>query len=82
IADLVTMILLAVFVGLNSESGQSMWLLLLLFGAGIVIYFVAKLKANKDTFFLPDSNGGVYFRNNASSFRMDGDGIYNWIEKL
>lgn len=41
-----------------------------------------KLKANKDTFFLPDSNGGVYFRNNASSFRMDGDGIYNWIEKL
>ncbi|KXI91062.1 sodium:proton antiporter [Bacillus cereus] len=41
IADLVTMILLAVFVGLNSESGQSMWLLLL-FGAGIVIYFVAK----------------------------------------
>jgi len=42
IADLVTMILLAVFVGLNSESGQSMWLLLLLFGAGIVIYFVAR----------------------------------------
>lgn len=42
----------------------------------------AKLKVNKDTFFLPDSNGGVYFRNNASSFRMDGDGIYNWIEKL
>ena len=42
----------------------------------------AKLKANKDTFFLPDSNGGVYFRNNASSFRMDGDGIYDWIEKL
>ena len=42
IADLVTMILLAVFVGLNSESGQSMWLLLLLFGAGIVIYFIAK----------------------------------------
>lgn len=42
----------------------------------------AKLKANKDTFFLPDSNGGVYFRNNSSSFRMDGDGIYDWIEKL
>ncbi|KMN46838.1 putative thiazole-containing bacteriocin maturation protein [Bacillus sp. LK2] len=41
-----------------------------------------KLKINKDTFFLPDSNGGVYFRNNSSSFRMDGDGIYNWIEKL
>ncbi|MEY8350332.1 monovalent cation:proton antiporter family protein [Bacillus cereus] len=42
IADLVTMILLAVFVGLNSESGQSMWLLLVLFGAGIAIYFVAR----------------------------------------
>ena len=42
----------------------------------------AKLKVNKDTFFLPDSNGGVYFRNNSSSFRMDGDGIYDWIEKL
>lgn len=42
IADLVTMILLAVFVGLNSTDGQSMWLLLVLFGAGIVIYFIAK----------------------------------------
>ncbi|PEY30021.1 putative thiazole-containing bacteriocin maturation protein [Bacillus cereus] len=41
-----------------------------------------KLKMNKDTFFLPDSNGGVYFRNNSSSFRMQGDGIYEWIEKL
>ncbi|KEK22207.1 putative thiazole-containing bacteriocin maturation protein [Bacillus gaemokensis] len=41
-----------------------------------------KLKMNKDTFFLPDSNGGVYFRNNSSSFRMQGDGIYQWIEKL
>ncbi|KFM99878.1 putative thiazole-containing bacteriocin maturation protein [Bacillus clarus] len=42
----------------------------------------AKLKINKDTFFLPDSNGGVYFRNNTSSFRMEGNGIYDWIEKL
>lgn len=41
-----------------------------------------KLKMNKDTFFLPDSNGGVYFRNNSSSFRMQGNGIYEWIEKL
>ncbi len=42
----------------------------------------AKLKMNQDTFFLPDSDGGVYFRNNVSSFRMQGDGIYEWIEKL
>lgn len=41
-----------------------------------------KLKMNKDTFFLPDSNGGVYFRNNSSSFRIQGNGIYEWIEKL
>ena len=41
-----------------------------------------KLKVNNDTFFLPDANGGVYFRNNSSSFRMQGDGIYQWIEKL
>lgn len=42
----------------------------------------SKLKMNKDTVFLPDSNGGVYFRNNSSSFRMEGNGIYEWIEKL
>lgn len=41
-----------------------------------------RLKINKDTFFIPDPNGGVYFRNNSSSFRMQGDGIYQWIEKL
>ncbi|MEN1935664.1 putative thiazole-containing bacteriocin maturation protein [Paenibacillus sp. 102] len=41
-----------------------------------------KLKMNKDTFFIPDPNGGVYFRNNSSSFRMQGSDIYQWIEKL
>ncbi|GIN22777.1 MAG TPA: putative thiazole-containing bacteriocin maturation protein [Bacillus bacterium] len=41
-----------------------------------------RLKVNRDTFFLPDSKGGVYFRNNSSSFRMEGNTIYQWIEKL
>ncbi|VEF48929.1 group-specific protein [Bacillus freudenreichii] len=41
-----------------------------------------RLKVKRDTFFLPDSKGGVYFRNNSSSFRMEGDTIYQWIEKL
>ncbi|MDR6224023.1 putative thiazole-containing bacteriocin maturation protein [Desmospora profundinema] len=40
------------------------------------------LKVKKDTFFLPDSNGGVYVRNNAVSFRMKGRTIHQWIEKL
>jgi putative thiazole-containing bacteriocin maturation protein len=42
----------------------------------------SRLKVKKDTFFLPDPNGGVYFRNNSSSFRMKGSTIYQWIEKL
>lgn len=41
-----------------------------------------RLKVKGDTFFLPDSNGGVYFRNNTGSFRMEGDMIDQWIEKL
>ena len=41
-----------------------------------------RLKVKRDTFFLPDSNSGVYFRNNESSFRMEGNGIDQWIEKL
>jgi monovalent cation:H+ antiporter-2, CPA2 family len=41
IADLATMILLAVFVSLN-ESGGNTWLLLILFAAGIVLYFIGK----------------------------------------
>ncbi|PLS10338.1 putative thiazole-containing bacteriocin maturation protein [Neobacillus cucumis] len=40
------------------------------------------LKVKRDTFFLPDPKGGVYFRNNLSSFRMEGNTIYQWIEKL
>ncbi|MEH7413927.1 putative thiazole-containing bacteriocin maturation protein [Neobacillus drentensis] len=42
----------------------------------------SRLKAKKDTFYLPDQQGGVYFRNNVSSFRMEGKTIYQWIEKL
>ncbi|WP_060206738.1 putative thiazole-containing bacteriocin maturation protein [Sporosarcina koreensis] len=41
-----------------------------------------RLKVKRDTFFLPDSNSGVYFRNNRSSFRMEGNTIVQWIEKL
>ncbi|RST72270.1 putative thiazole-containing bacteriocin maturation protein [Siminovitchia acidinfaciens] len=41
-----------------------------------------RLKVKRDTFFLPDPKGGVYFRNNSSSFRMEGNTIYQWIEKL
>ncbi|SDJ04371.1 putative thiazole-containing bacteriocin maturation protein [Alteribacillus bidgolensis] len=42
-----------------------------------------RLKVKRDTFFLPESNsGGVYFRNNESSFRMEGSMIDQWVEKL
>ncbi|MBS4210605.1 putative thiazole-containing bacteriocin maturation protein [Bacillus sp. FJAT-50079] len=41
-----------------------------------------RLKVKRDTFFLPDPKSGVYFRNNLSSFRMEGNTIYQWIEKL
>jgi putative thiazole-containing bacteriocin maturation protein len=41
-----------------------------------------RLKVKRDTFFLPDSNSGVYIRNNLSSFRMEGSMIDKWVEKL
>jgi len=41
-----------------------------------------RLKVKRDTFYLPDQEGGVYFRNNESSFRLKGDTIYKWIETL
>ncbi|MDQ0175900.1 putative thiazole-containing bacteriocin maturation protein [Bacillus chungangensis] len=41
-----------------------------------------RLKVKRDTFFLPDPNSGVYFRNNLSSFRMEGSTVDQWIEKL
>ncbi|WP_078427655.1 putative thiazole-containing bacteriocin maturation protein [Alkalihalobacterium alkalinitrilicum] len=42
----------------------------------------ARLKVKRDTFYLPDQEGGVYFRNNESSFRIKGNTIYLWIETL
>ncbi|PLC16098.1 putative thiazole-containing bacteriocin maturation protein [Bacillus paralicheniformis] len=42
----------------------------------------ARLKVNQDTWFLPDPNGGAYFRNNSGSFRIKGSSIAQWIEKL
>jgi putative thiazole-containing bacteriocin maturation protein len=41
-----------------------------------------RLKVKRDTFFLPDSHNSVYFRNNISSFRMEGASIDKWVEKL
>lgn len=42
IADLVTMILLAIFVSLNDGGEGNTWLLLILFAAGVILYIVAK----------------------------------------
>ncbi|WP_102347313.1 monovalent cation:proton antiporter family protein [Bacillus sp. Marseille-P3661] len=42
IADLVTMILLAVFVSLYGEGHGNMWLLLILFVVGLLLYFLGK----------------------------------------
>lgn len=41
-----------------------------------------RLKVKRDTFYLPEPNSGVYFRNNQSSFRIEGSGIDQWVEKL
>ena len=42
IADLVTMILLAVFASIYGNGEGNMWLLLILFGAGVLLYFLGK----------------------------------------
>lgn len=48
IADLVTMILLAVFVSLYDGGGGNTWFLLILFAAGMLLYFVGRrFKKNK-----------------------------------
>ncbi|UXH43992.1 putative thiazole-containing bacteriocin maturation protein [Rossellomorea vietnamensis] len=41
-----------------------------------------RLKVKRDTFYLPERDSGVYFRNNTCSFRMEGSGIDQWVEKL
>ncbi|MDN4525053.1 bacteriocin maturation protein [Fictibacillus fluitans] len=40
------------------------------------------LKINRDTFVFPDSNQGVFIRNNEKSLRMDGSTIDRWLERL
>ncbi|SFA78361.1 MULTISPECIES: monovalent cation:proton antiporter family protein [unclassified Bacillus (in: firmicutes)] len=47
IADLVTMILLAVFVSLNDKGNSNMWLLLILFAAGVGLYFIGRRFKNR-----------------------------------
>lgn len=47
IADLVTMILLAVFASVYSGGEGSTWLLLVLFGAGVVLFFIGKRFQNR-----------------------------------
>lgn len=42
----------------------------------------SRLKVKSDTFFLPVPNDGVYFRNNVGTFRMEGEMIDRWMEKL
>ncbi|MEH7266110.1 cation:proton antiporter, partial [Priestia megaterium] len=48
IADLVTMILLAVFASVYDKSGNSnTWLILILFGVGVILYFIGKQFKNR-----------------------------------
>jgi CPA2 family monovalent cation:H+ antiporter-2 len=57
IADLVTMILLAVFVSTHEEGGNT-WLLLILFAAGVLLYFLLK-QFNNQTFLESMSTGTI-----------------------
>ncbi|RDI47748.1 monovalent cation:proton antiporter family protein [Falsibacillus pallidus] len=50
IADLATMVLLSVFVSLNDQGSGNMWLLLILFGAGVVLYFLGRRFQNLNIF--------------------------------
>ncbi|NMD71505.1 sodium:proton antiporter [Bacillus sp. DNRA2] len=47
IADLVTMILLAVFASLYDEGGGNTWLLLVLFAVGVLLFFIGKRFKNR-----------------------------------
>jgi putative thiazole-containing bacteriocin maturation protein len=40
------------------------------------------LKVKMDTFYLPDLDGSVYFRNNEGSFKMEGKSVFQWVERL
>ncbi|GAA0498726.1 monovalent cation:proton antiporter family protein [Salinibacillus aidingensis] len=63
LADLVTMILLAVFVSFHEEGGNT-WLLLLLFAAGVLLYFGGKFFRNRP-FFESLSTGTVQIETRA-----------------
>ncbi|MCS7462062.1 putative thiazole-containing bacteriocin maturation protein [Paenibacillus doosanensis] len=41
-----------------------------------------RLKVNRDTFVMSEPGGSVYVRNNARSFRMEGEAADQWLEKL
>ncbi|MED3656075.1 monovalent cation:proton antiporter family protein [Heyndrickxia sporothermodurans] len=56
IADLVTMILLTVYVSLTGGGGGNMWLLLILFAAGVLLYFIGR-RFKQKTFFEKLSRG-------------------------
>lgn len=58
IADLATMILLAIFVSIHDGGHGNTWLLLILFAAGVALYFIAKRFKNR-TFLEAMSKGTV-----------------------
>ena len=58
IADLVTMILLAVFASLYEEGGNT-WLLLILFAAGVLLYLFLRGYKNKNTPYLDSMATGT-----------------------
>lgn len=41
-----------------------------------------RLAVKRDTFFLPNPDGSVYFRNNVGTFRMEGEMIDQWVSQL
>ncbi|MFC8683864.1 putative thiazole-containing bacteriocin maturation protein [Brevibacillus porteri] len=41
-----------------------------------------RIKVKRDTVYVPDSDGSVYFRNNIGTFRMKGDMIDRWVDQL
>jgi len=41
-----------------------------------------RLKVKRDTFYLPNPDGSVYFRNNIGTFQMEGEMIDQWVEQL
>ncbi|UOY88584.1 monovalent cation:proton antiporter family protein [Bacillus glycinifermentans] len=47
IADLVTMILLAVFASIYGDESSNMWLLIILFAAGVVLYLFGRVFKNR-----------------------------------